>query len=46
MNNEIMQISHKNLKTGTLLKISNPKNNKIIVLKILKELIILIFIKF
>ena len=28
MNNEIMQISHQNLKVGTLLKISNPKNNE------------------
>ena len=38
MNNEIMQISHKNLKTGTLLKISNPKNNKNIVLKNIKRI--------
>ncbi len=33
MNNNIMQVSHQNLKTGTLIKISNPKNNKSIVLK-------------
>jgi hypothetical protein len=28
MNNEIMQISHQNLKTGTLIKILNPKIKK------------------
>ena len=28
MNNEILQISHQNLKTGTLIKISNPKNKE------------------
>ena len=33
MNNEIMQISHQNLKTGTLIKIINPKNKESIVLK-------------
>ena len=33
MNNKIMQISNQNLKTGTLIKISNPKNNESIVLK-------------
>ncbi len=33
MNNEIMQISHQKLKIGALIKISNPKNNKNIVLK-------------
>ena len=33
MNNEIMQISHQKLKTGTLIKISNPKSNESIVLK-------------
>ena len=26
MNNEILQVSHQNLKTGTLIKITNPKN--------------------
>ena len=38
MNNEIMQISHQNLKTGTLIKISNPQNKKSIVLKNLKRI--------
>ena len=38
MNNEIMQISHQNLKTGTLIKISNPKNNESIVLKNVKRI--------
>ncbi len=33
MNNDILQISHQNLKTGTLVKISNPKNNESIILK-------------
>ncbi len=33
MNNETMQISLQKLKIGTLIKISNPKNNKNIVLK-------------
>ena len=28
MNNDILQISHQNLKTGTLIKISNPKNKE------------------
>ena len=28
MNNEIMQISHQNLKTGTLIKILNPRNKQ------------------
>ena len=28
-----MQISHQNLKTGTLIKVTNPKNNKSIILK-------------
>ena len=28
MNNEILQISHQNLKTGTLIKITNPKNKE------------------
>ena len=38
MNNEIMQISHQNLKTGTLVKITNPKNNESIVLKNIKRI--------
>ena len=33
LNNEKLQISHQNLKTGTLIKIINPKNNKSIILK-------------
>ena len=28
LNNEKLQISHQNLKTGTLIKIINPRNNK------------------
>ena len=38
MNNEIMQISHQNLRTGTLVKIINPKNNESIVLKNIKRI--------
>ncbi len=38
MNNEVLQISHQNLKTGTLINISNPKNNKSIVLKNVKRI--------
>ena len=38
MNNEKLQISHQNLKTGTLLKISNPKNKESIVLKNIKRI--------
>ena len=38
MNNEIMQISHQNLRTGTLIKISNSKNKKSIVLKNVKRI--------
>ena len=33
LNNEKMQISHQNLKTGTLIKVTNPINNKSIILK-------------
>ena len=33
-----MQISHKNLKIGTLIKISNPKNKETIVLKNIKRI--------
>ena len=29
LNNEILQISHQNLKTGTLIKISDPKIKRV-----------------
>tara|TARA_E500000178_G_scaffold349036_1_gene405192 strand:- start:4371 stop:5108 length:738 start_codon:yes stop_codon:yes gene_type:complete len=38
MNNEIMQISHQSLRTGTLIKISNPVNKESIVLKNIKRI--------
>ena len=38
LNNEKLEISHKNLKTGTLVKIINPKNNKSIILKNIKRI--------
>tara|TARA_B100000963_G_scaffold361711_1_gene398864 strand:- start:3221 stop:3961 length:741 start_codon:yes stop_codon:yes gene_type:complete len=38
MNNEKMQISHQNLKTGTLIKITNPQNNESLVLKNFKRI--------
>ena len=38
MNNEIMQISHQQLKTGTLLNITNPKNKESITLKNIKRI--------
>ncbi len=38
MNNDIMQISHQNLKTGTMVKIINPKNKENIVLKNVKRI--------
>ena len=38
MNNNMMQISHQNLKTGTLIKISKQKNKKSIVLKNIKRI--------
>ncbi len=38
MNNEVLQISHQNLKIGTLLKITNPINKKSIVLKNIKRI--------
>ena len=38
LNNEKFQISHQNLKTGTLVKIINPKNNKSIILKNTKRI--------
>ena len=38
MSNDIMQISHQNLKTGTMLKIINPKNKESLVLKNVKRI--------
>ena len=38
MNNDIMQISHQNLKTGTLIKVINPKNNESVTLKNIKRI--------
>ena len=38
MNNEILQVSHQNLKTGTLIKITNPKNKESLVLKNIKRI--------
>ena len=38
MNNEVLQISHQNLRTGNLIKIINPKNNESIVLKNIKRI--------
>ena len=38
LNNEKLQISHQNLKTGTLIKIINPLNNKSIILKNIKRI--------
>ena len=38
MNNKNFQISHQNLKTGTLIKLINPKNNESIVLKNIKRI--------
>ena len=38
MNNEIMQLSHQNLKTGTLIKITNPKNQESLILKNIKRI--------
>ena len=38
MNNEIMQISHQYLKTGALIKISNPVNKESIVLKNIRRI--------
>ena len=38
MNNDILEISHQNLKTGTLIRITNPKNNKSLVLKNVKRI--------
>ncbi len=38
MNNNIMQISHQNLKIGTLVKITNPQNKESVVLKNTKRI--------
>jgi hypothetical protein len=38
MNNNIMQISHQNLRTGSLIKIINPKNKETVVLKNIKKI--------
>ena len=38
MNNNKMEISHQNLRTGTLIKIINPKNNETMVLKNIKRI--------
>ena len=38
LNNDILQISHQNLRVGTLIKIINPKNDKTIVLKNIKRI--------
>ena len=37
MNNDVFQISHQNLKTGTLIKILNPKNKESLVLKNIED---------
>ena len=38
LNNELLQISHQNLKVGSLIKIINPKNRQYIVLKNTKRI--------
>ena len=38
LNNEILQISHQNLRIGTLIKISNPKNNESVILQNIKRI--------
>ena len=38
LNNELLQISHKDLKTGTLIKLINPKTKESLVLKNLKKI--------
>jgi len=45
MNNEIMQISHQNLKTGTLIRLTNPKNKKTLTLKNIKRIRYPVFYK-
>ena len=38
MNNEILQIAHKNLRTGSLIKLINPKTKEYLVLKNFKKI--------
>ena len=38
MDNQIMQLSHQNLRTGALIKIINPRNNESIVLTNVKRI--------
>ena len=38
LNNDILQISHQNLRIGTLLKISNPKNNESVILQNIRRI--------
>ena len=38
MNNKLLQISHKDLKTGTLIKLINPKTNQSLTLKNIKKI--------
>ena len=45
MNNEVMQISHQNLKTGTLIRLTNPKNKKTLTLKNIKRIRYPVFYK-
>ena len=45
MNNETMQISHQNLKTGTLIRLTNPKNKKTLTLKNIKRIRYPVFYK-
>ena len=45
MNNETMQISHQNVKTGTLIRLTNPKNKKTLTLKNIKRIRYPVFYK-
>ena len=38
MNNDVMEISHQYLKTGSLIQITNPKNNESVILKNIKRI--------
>ncbi len=38
LDNNVMQVSHQNLKTGTLIKIINPKNKQSLILKNIKRI--------
>ena len=38
LDNNVMQVSHQNLKTGTLIKIINPKNQQSLILKNIKRI--------